>query len=222
MPIFAVARIGVCEPIGALSHLAAAVLAFAASVPLVRLARGNRIHTVALTVYATCVVALLAISGVYHSLFVGPARTFMQHADYLAIWLLIAGSFTAIHGLMCRGFWRRWALVFVWAYAAIAMALQVRWFDRLSGTLGLALYLGLGWLGLVTVVKVGRQIGFRATTPLWGAGLFFSVGAVLEACRQPVIIRGWMGPHETFHFAVIAGVLIHWIFIRSLIRRAPV
>ena len=51
----------------------------------------------------------------------------------------------------------------------------------------MALYLGLGWLGLVSVL----------------------------------MIRGWLGPHETFHFAVIAGVLIHWIFIRSLIRRAP-
>jgi len=197
-------------------------LAFAASVPLVRSAKGNWIHTVALTVYATCVVALLAISGTYHSLFDGPTRAFMQHADYLAIWLLIAGTFTAIHGVMCRGFWRQWALTFVWGYAASAIVLQVLWFRRLSGTLGLALYLGLGWLGVATVVKVGRQIGFRAMTPLWGAGLFFSVGAVLEACRQPTLIAGWVGPHEIFHFAVIAGVSLHWIFIRSLIRRVPV
>ena len=59
----------------------------------------------------------------------------------------------------------------------------------------------------------------RAVRPLWLAGLFFSIGAVLEAIRQPVVIRNWVGPHEIFHLAVIAGVMMHWQFIRTLLLK---
>ena len=178
---------------------------------------------VALGVYASCVVALLAISGTYHSLdHGGPARAFMQHVDYFAIWLLIAGTFTAVHGIMCSGFWRRGMLTFIWLYAAAGIGLQVFWFQFFSGVPGLVLYLGLGWVGLISIIRLGRQIGFRAVRPLWFAGIFFSAGAVLEAIKQPVLIRNWVGPHEIFHLPLIAAVVFHWRFpLRLLLLHAP-
>lgn len=214
---------GFCQPVSSLSHLLAAAAALVAAIPLIRLGRGRRAPVSALVVYIFCVVAVLLVSGTYHSLDRGcAARQMMQRVDYYAIWLLIAGTFTAVHGIMCRGFWRQGILVFVWVYAAMGIALQVFWFRIFSGVPGLVLYLGLGWVGLGSVIKLGRQIGFRAVRPIWLAGLFFSVGAVLEAIRQPVIIRDWVGPHEIFHLAVIAGVLIHWQFIRTLlIKHVP-
>ena len=95
---------GFCQPVSSLSHLAAAGVALVAGVPLVRLARGCRHRVFAVTVYVVCVVTTLAISGVYHSLDRGcSARTVMQRMDYFAIWLLIAGTFTAVHGIMWTG-----------------------------------------------------------------------------------------------------------------------
>lgn len=205
------------DPISSLSHLIAAGFVLIAAFPLVRLGKRNRTHTLALTVYAICVFGLLSVSGIYHCLHNGAARSFMRRADYLAIWFLIAGTFTAIHGVMCRGFWRRWVLLFVWTYAGVAIVSQAIWFHQLSGLRGLLMYLMLGWLGLVTVIKIGRQIGFRAVRPLWLAGIVFSVGALSEAAKQPRLIDGWLGPHEVFHFAVIAGVTMHWLFIRRLV-----
>ncbi len=209
---------GFCQPVSSLSHLVAAAGACLAAIPLIRLGKGSSARMIALAVYAVCVISLLAISGTYHSLnHGGPARAFMQHVDYFAIWLLIAGTFTAVHGVMCRGFWRSGVLTLIWGYAAAGIVLQILWFKFFSGVPGLVLYLGLGWAGLVSIVKLGRQIGFRAVRPLWYAGIFFSAGAVLEAVRQPVVIRNWVGPHEIFHLAVIVGVMIHWLFIRKLV-----
>lgn len=209
---------GFCQPVSSLSHLFAAAVACAAALPLIRLGRGSPGRMVALGVYVSCVITLLAISGIYHSLEKGgSARAFMQYADYMAIWLLIAGTFTAVHGVMCSGFWRRGVLTFIWTYAAIGMLLQILWFDFFSGTPNLILYLGLGWAGLGSIIKLGRQIGFRAVRPLWLAGIAFSVGAVLEAFHQPTLIHNWVGPHEIFHAAVVLGMLIHWRFIRRLV-----
>jgi channel protein (hemolysin III family) len=209
---------GFCQPVSSLSHLAAAGVALAGGLPLVRLARRSRQGVFAVAVYVACVVATLAISGVYHSLQVGcTARAVMQRIDYFAIWLLIAGTFTAIHGTMFSGVWRTGVLKFIWSYVAVAMVLQAIWFPVFSGVPGLVLYLGLGWVGIFSVFKLGRRLGFGAVRPLWFAGVVFSAGAILEATGHPVLIHRWVGPHEIFHAAVIVGVSLHWFFIRRLL-----
>jgi channel protein (hemolysin III family) len=214
---------GFCQPVSSLTHLVAAVVAVAAAVPLVRLGRGSPSRMISVGVYAFCVVVTLFISGVYHSLDREcSARAVMKRADYFAIWLLIAGTFTAVHGVMCRGFWRAGLLTIIWTYATIGISLQVVWFRTFSGVPGLLLYLGLGWIGVASVVKLSGQIGFRAVRPVLYAGLFFSAGAILEATRHPIIVQNWIGPHEIFHLAVIAGVAIHWMFVRALLmKHAP-
>jgi len=177
----------------------------------------------ALAVYAFCVIMVLAVSGTYHSLDRGgAARETMQRLDHYAIWCLIAGTFTAVHGVMHRGPWRRWLLAFVWSYAAMGISVQVIWFKVFSGLPGLLLYLGLGAVGVLSVTKLQREIGAVAVRPLWFAGIAYAGGAILEAVRYPVLIPGWVGPHEIFHFAVILGVALHWTFIRRLLtNHAP-
>jgi channel protein (hemolysin III family) len=214
---------GFCQPVSSLSHLAAAAVAVVAGVPLIRLARGcpNRVSSVA--IYVFCVITTLGISGAYHSLDRGcTARAVMQRMDHFAIWLLIAGTFTAVHGIMFSGVWRRGVLIFIWSYVAVAMLLQALWFRVFSSTAGLVLYLGLGWIGIFSVVKLGRQLGFAVVRPLWYAGVAYSAGAILEAVGHPVLIARWIRPHEIFHVAVIAGVALHWTFIRQLlVTHAP-
>ena len=207
-----------CQPISSWSHLIAAGFAFAAAVPLVRLGRGCSIRMLALSVYVSCVIAALAISGTYHSFNYGEAeRVFWQRVDHYAIWALIAGTFTAIHGTMYKGFWRTGILAITWGYAAIGIALQVLWFDTFSGNLGLVLYLGLGWMGLASIFKLGRQLGFASVMPFIYSGIFFSVGAILEVMKWPILITDWVGAHEIFHFAVIVGVSLNWLFVRKLL-----
>ena len=137
----------------------------------------------------------LGISGVYHSLDRGcSARMVMQRIDYFAIWLLIAGTFTAVHGIMFDGLWRRGVLTFIWSYVAVGVALQAIWFHIFSGVPGLVLYLGLGWSACSSILKLGRQIGFNVVRPMWYAGIAYSAGAILEATRHPILIDRWVGP----------------------------
>ena len=56
------------------------------------------------------------------------ARLVMKRIDYFSIWLLIAGTFTAIHGIMFDGTWRRGVLIFIWSYVAVGVLLQALWF----------------------------------------------------------------------------------------------
>lgn len=209
---------GFCEPVSSFSHLTAAAVALLAAFPLVRLGRGNRARVAALAVYVVCVVVTLGISGAYHSLDRScAARGTMRHFDYFAIWLLIAGTFTGVHGIMCRGFWRGGLLTIIWGYALMGVVLQILWFEVFSGLPGTFLYLGLGWIGVASVVTLGRRIGHATVRPVWYAGIAFTAGAILEAIGHPVIVRNWIGPHEIFHVAVMIGVTLHWLFVRKLL-----
>lgn len=210
-----------CQPVSSISHLIAAGVAFSCAIPMVRLAQGHAARKTALSVYTVCVVIALAVSGVYHSLDRGTVeRAIMQKIDHFAIWGLIAGTFTAVHGTMFRrGFWRKGLLVLVWGYAAVGIGLQALWFDVFKGDVGLVLYLGMGSIGLASILKLARRIGFGAVLPLVYSGIFFATGAILEAFDWPVIVTHWIEAHEVFHFAVVIGVALNWMFIRALVVR---
>ena len=172
-------------------------------------------------IYVLTVAGALAISGVYHAIDRGWAlRQMMRQIDHMAIWFLIAGTFTAVHGVACRGFWRKGILAIVWSYALVGVCLQMFWFDAFSGNLGLALYLGMGWIGIASILKLGKQMGYSALAPMFAGGLAFSAGAILEAADIPVIVPKWIGPHEFFHLAVLLGLALHWRFVAALLRRA--
>jgi channel protein (hemolysin III family) len=211
-------QFGVCQPVSSLSHLLAAIVALLAAVPLGRLARGSRSRMLSIGVYVTTVVVTLSVSGAYHWIARDcPARLVMQRLDHCAIWLLIAGTFTAVHGVMFRGVWRSGILVFIWSYAIMGVTLQCLDVVGFSSIAGLLLYLAMGWVGALSIYKLGRLVGFRAVRFVWLAGLAYSVGAVLEATGRPVLTNHWVGPHEIFHAAVIVGVGLHWAFIRRML-----
>ncbi len=157
------------------------------------------------------------MSGVYHLL---PdddlGRKVVQRLDHAAIFVLIVGTMTPIHRMLFTGFMRWGWLFIVWSVAIAAITLKTIFFTVVPEWLGLLFYLGLGWLGAVT----GGLLWYRKGTEyakhiLWG-GLSYSIGAILEFLRQPVLIKGVIGPHELFHVAVLIGISFHWRFIFNI------
>jgi hemolysin III len=52
--------------------------------------------------------------------------------------------------------------------------------------------------------------------PLVAGGLFYSVGAVLNLLRWPVLWPGLFGVHDLFHLFVLAGSLAHYRLILNV------
>ena len=78
------------------------------------------------------------------------------------------------------------------------------------------MYLGLGWLGVISAVALARRYGLRFIQPvLWGA-LAYTAGALAEFHRWPLLVPGFVGPHEVLHLAVLAGIACHWVFIARI------
>jgi channel protein (hemolysin III family) len=214
---------GFADPVSCWTHLLGAAVALVAGTLLVARFRGPGLYRAGLFTFVFGTVFMFSMSGVYHLLGPGGSpRYVLRHMDHVAIWVMIAGTFTPIHIMLFRG-WSRWGvLVFIWVAAINGIVLKTVFFDDFPEWLGLALYLGLGWVGCVTIVLLVRRFGLRASRFMIYGGLAYSVGAVVEFLKPPFLIPGVVGPHELFHFAVIAGVLCHWRFVKQATRLAGV
>lgn len=210
------------EPVSSLTHLAGAAVFAVLSVRLLRRGRGASGRMTALSLFAFSCVLLLGVSGTYHLLPAGSAsREVLQRLDHAAIFLLIAASFTPPHVILFRGAWRWGMLAGIWGAAIAGLVLKTVYFDAVPEWLSLAMYLGLGWLGVISATALARRYGWRAIRPiLWGA-LAYTAGAVFEFLRWPELLPGLVGPHEIFHLAVLAGIGCHWAFILGIAAGAP-
>lgn len=210
---------GFADPVSSLSHLIAAVLFAFAAISLLRSGRGHRGRMLALRIYAGSVVLLFSMSGVFHLLSHDTAtRTLLQRLDHASIFVLIAGTFTAIHGVLFRG-WLRWGVIaFVWAVCATAIPLKTVYFDEIPEWLGLTLYLAFPWIGLLTGFVIWARRGLRYIASFWLGGIAYTGGAVLEFMRWPNPWLGVVHAHELFHFFVIAGAAFHWQFCAAIAR----
>jgi len=212
---------GFTEPVSSLSHLIATAFFAVASIPLLRAARGHGGRMTALAIYAGSVVLLLAMSGVYHLLAHDTAgRAVLQRLDHACIFTLIAGTFTAVHGMLFRG-WLRWGVIaFVWIVVATAIPLKTVFFADMPEWLSLTFYLAFPWLGLGSGYLLWRRRGLHFIAPLALGGLAYTLGAVIEFARWPNPWPGVIHAHELFHFFVIAGAWFHWRFCAANAKEA--
>src|SRR5438552_4013357 len=91
---------GFADPFSSLSHLLGAGVFAVLSVFLLLKGRRHRGRRVWLGTFAAASVLLLAMSGIYHLLGHELAgRAVMQRLDHAAIFVLIAASFSAPHGI---------------------------------------------------------------------------------------------------------------------------
>jgi channel protein (hemolysin III family) len=209
---------GFYEPFNAISHLLATALFVVLGWKLVRHGRGNPTRVLFLSIYAAACVFLLSMSAVFHmTVRGGTASNVMERLDHGAIFVLIAGTFTAVHGVVFRG-WIRWIpLVLVWGLTAACITLKTVFFESLPEWVGLTFYLGLGWGGAVSAIPIFHRHGFAHLAPLFGGGAAYSIGAFMDYRGWFVVVPGVVHAHEIWHLAVLAGALLHWRFVWNIV-----
>ncbi len=210
---------GFSEPFSSMTHLFPAGIFLFLGIWLIHRGRDSPVKIASFSIFIFSGVFLLSMSGVFHLLELqSNAREVLQRLDHAGIFFLIAGTFTAVHGVLFRDIWRWGMLLMIWAIAISAITLKTIYFHDLPEWLGLSLYLGMGWLGAISGVLLTRRYGFSFIKPLVYGALAYTVGAVIEFIRMPVLIPGVIGPHEIFHIAVLIGLGYHFVFVLSFSR----
>jgi len=212
---------GFREPVSCLTHLLAAFVFAILSFYLVRRGRGSWSRTASLAVMALSSVFLLSMSAVYHLLGPGAGRYVMKQLDVAGVFALIAGTVTPVHAILFSGF-NRWApLLFVWSTAAAGITLRTIFWESLPAGVGTAIFLLLGWGGLISCIVLWRRYDFAfVKLMLWG-GMAYTLGAIVLLLNWPILIPRVVGAHEVWHVAVLVGLGLHWKFVFQFAHGPP-
>ena len=193
------------------SHLCGLLLATAGSAALLAqtVPEADPARTVSAGVFAISMMTLYAASTLYHSTR-GPAKRFWQRIDQCAIYLLIAGSYTPFALVTLQGPWGWGLMAGVWTAAIAGIGRELRPGEPPEPSL--ALYMGMGWLGLLAAAPlIERLDGAGLAWLMAGAGLY-SAGTVFY--RNPF---GWRHAHGTWHLFVLGGTLSHYIAVARFV-----
>lgn len=211
------------DPVSAGTHLFTAAWALYATLILLMLTRGHGYGRWAVGGYGLSMVLLYLASGLFHGVRHDTLESFQlfQKCDKSAIFLLISGSYLPIFVYLLNGAWRRWCLIAMGLITAFGIA-SVWFWPSHPHSLLVGVYAGMGLLGLIPLPKYFPQIGWSGMVWVGGLCVTYLGGAVVEVMRWPVLIPGWVGPHELLHISDMGGTFIHFGFIvRYVIRRPP-
>jgi hemolysin III len=200
------------EPVNGLSHLLGLVLAAAGTLFLLGAARRPEQLT-AFSIYGSTLILLYAASTLYHSLPLPerPLRA-LRTVDHIAIYFLIAGTYTPI-ALLTLNSRLGWTLLgIVWLIAAAGIPFKLYFLDA-PVWLSTATYLVMGYLALVAVIPLVRAVSVSGVLWLVAGGFAYTVGAVIYSRQRPNPFPGWFGHHEIWHLLVLVGSACHFAFM---------
>src|ERR1051326_7413552 len=201
------------EPFSCYSHLVGALAAIAALVVLVVTSHEDPWRVVGFSIYGASLVILYLASTIYHWLLLPiPKRRWLNRIDHVAIFLLIAGTYTPVCLVTLRGAWGWTIFGIVWG-AALAGTVIKLCFRSLPRWVSAAIYVMMGWIAVIATVPLVRAFSAAALLWLLAGGLLYTTGAVIYATRRPNPLPRVFGFHEIFHLFVLGGSTAHFIFM---------
>ena len=200
------------EPVNAGTHLLGLLLAAAGTVALLRLAHGSS-QVVAFGVYGASLILLYGASTLYHSLLLPePRLRALRTLDHIAIYFLIAGTYTPVALVTLRGPWGWALLAAAWTVAAAGIPFKI-WFLDAPVWLSTAIYLGMGYMALLALAPLAAVVSMSGLAWLAAGGMAYTAGAVIFAQQHPDPFPGIFGHHEIWHVLVLVGSACHFAFM---------
>ena len=193
-------------------HLGAAIAAVAGCVLLILLADSAREY-VGGAVFASSLILLYTASAMYHRIRWGRRmRSLMKRLDHSMIFVLIAGTYTPFCLLAASDAWGISLLSVVWAIAGAGVLLKMVW-PGAPKWLGVSLYVGAGWIGVVAGTELADWFALVPLLLLVLGGVLYTVGGIIYAVGKPNPFPRVFGYHEVFHLLVVAGSGLHYALV---------
>lgn len=205
---FAGRRLGE-EIVNAITHGVGALLAVAGFVFLLFSADlGSR---ASISIYGTALVLLYLASTLYHSLVFTRARDLFRKFDHMAIFLLIAGTYTPFC-VMALHDWLRWMLLaIVWGCALLGIVFKAMFTGKLEW-LSLLMYILMGWMVIVAIKPMYASLSPSGFALLVAGGVAYTTGTLFYARKTMPY------SHGIWHLWVLTGSALHFFSVMTLLK----
>ncbi len=160
----------------------------------------------AVSLYGITLIAAYTASTLYHSIPVDWARPMLRKLDHVAIFLLIAGTYTPFTVLVIGGT-SGWVITgAIWILAVTGLVLELT--SRLRTTLQrVLLYLMMSWACVAAIGPLTRNLDAGGLWLLLGGGLSYTIGIVFY------LWRSLPHSHTIWHGFVLLGSILHYMAI---------
>ena len=196
------------ERFNGISHLVGAALALAGMVVLVVLAslQGDLWKIVSFSIYGASLFLLYTLSTLYHSLR-GRAKQIFRKLDHVAIYLLIAGTYTPFTLVTLRGAWGWTLFGIIWSLAIVGIIVDSLHKEG-SRVIQMVIYLLMGWLILVAMYPLVQALPKGGLALLVLGGVFYTSGMIFYALDDRM-----NHAHGIWHLFVLAGSISHYLAV---------
>jgi len=195
------------------SHLVGAVLSVIGTVLIGIKARGDPWGIFVGVLYGITNIFLFLSSTMCHSQSISEKDwDIWAKLDEIAIFSLIAGTYTPLAYLFLPSGWMIGILCGQWVFATTGAVIKFfkirtpRWFTA-------GIYLVQGWMVAVCAHKVFVGWYWVDLLFLIIAGLSYSVGTVFYITKKPKLWPGIFGPHDLWHVLVLIAAISFYIII---------
>jgi hemolysin III len=193
----------------AYSHLFGALLAVAGLALLVVFAaiKGNALHIVSFSVFGTSMIVLYTSSAVAHWLPEGRTKDHFFTMDQVAIYILIAGTYTPVSLIALRGplgwviFGLQWGMALI---SIVRLLTKTNKFERGVPVIDILIYILMGWMVVFVSGAVLKNIPVAGFIWILAGGMFYTLGVIFFKVTK------FRYHHLVWHLMVIGGSVCHF------------
>jgi hemolysin III len=204
------------EKLNSITHLVGAILALVGFGALLTIAfqEGHWRIIVSFVVFGMMLIMLYTMSTLYHSFHPPKLKKVFQQLDHVAIYLLIAGTYTPYMLLTLQDNGGMAMLALVWSLALIGLMIDLLVVKRIEW-LQIIIYLAMGW---ICVFKYSAlQMGLSSPGIIWLTigGIAYTVGIIFYVLDDLTKMKH---AHGIWHLFVLAGSISHFVSIAFYVR----
>lgn len=196
------------EIANSITHGIGAALSVAGAAILIVLAtlHGDVRRIVSFSIYGAALIILYLASTLYHSFRNPRVKRVFKIIDHIAIYLLIAGTYTPFMLISLKGSWG-WSLFsIVWGLAFLGIVFKAFFIDYFK-KLSVLVYILMGWLCVIPFKQMITNVPSGGLILLIAGGILYTSG---------VIFYGWHRlkyNHAIWHLFVMGGSICHYFAI---------
>lgn len=158
-------------------------------------------------IYAIALVALYAASTLSHSFVTEPHRTHYRTLDQIAIFMVMASTYTPLSLSACRDGWWNAPLVVMWLMAGLGIFLKLR--VTRTKMVPVWFYVLLGWIPVLALPRLLEHSGDSFAWVIAG-GVCYLLGVIF--LLNDTKFRYF---HCVWHVLVILGSVCHYFAITN-------
>jgi hemolysin III len=204
------------EKLNSITHLVGAVLALVGFGVLLTISiqQQQPLLIASFVVFGLTLILMYTMSSLYHSLPPSSWKDRFQKFDHVAIYLLIAGTYTPYTLVSLHASNGLRLLLVIWLLAAIGILLDIFVRKRIE-CLQLVIYLVMGWICVLSYAELRAAIDLGGVLWLILGGVAYTAGVLFYVLDT---MKKLTHAHGIWHMFVLTGSICHFVSIAFYVR----